>query len=153
MKRITLLSALFILITLTGCASIPTSKPEAPKVTVASVRPLNLSLTRQKLAFRLRVQNPNNFDLPLQQMNFIAKFAGQEIAEGSSDERVTIPANGEAILEVSVTAKIAEMLNQFRAMIDSDTLELDYGVTGTVKLANWPARIPFNVDGVLDKSC
>lgn len=146
------LSALFlaVLFIQPGCAAIPGSKPQSPNVSIASVRPLNLSLTRQKLGFSLRVENPNSFDLPLEALEFTARFAGQDIATGSSREKVTIPANGEAFVEVEVVAGINKMLGQFRAMIDSKTLELDYGVTGTVKLANWPRRIPFNVEGELD---
>jgi LEA14-like dessication related protein len=150
--KATALYALFlaVLFMQPGCAAIPGSKPQSPNVTIASVRPLNLSLTRQKLGFSLRVENPNSFDLPLQALDFTARFAGQDIATGSSHEKVTIPANGEAIVEVEVIAGIDKMLSQFRTMIDSKTLELDYGVTGTVKLANWPRRIPFNVEGELE---
>jgi len=145
-----ILTSICLWLTLNACAAIPGSKPESPTVRIASVRPLNLSLTEQKLGFKLRVENPNNFDLPLEALNFTASFAGEDIAEGSSDEKITIPAKGEAIVDVAVTAGINKMLNRFRSMIDSKTLQLDYGVTGTVKLANWPRRIPFNVDGELD---
>ena len=35
-------------------------------------------------------------------------------------------------------------------MLEERTLDLDYGVSGSVRLANWPARIPFDVDGVIE---
>jgi len=117
-----------------------------------SVRPLNLSLSNQKLAFKLRVKNPNSYDLPMQSLKFTARFAGQDIAEGASDKAVTLPAKGEAVMEVSVNAGINRVLERFRNMISSGTIELDYGVKGNIKLANWPTRIPFDVEGELNET-
>lgn len=138
------------LLLLVACSSIPTHKPIAPTVSVAAVRPLNLSFVKQKLAFTLNVQNPNDYDLPLRGLDFIASFAGNEIAKGSSDEDVTLPAKGSAQMEVTVEASLNEVMNRFSSMLQSDSLDLNYGITGTVKLANWPTRIPFNVDGELE---
>ena len=146
-----LLAALLVAAALAGgCAALPSVRPEPPKVSVAGVRPLNISLTRQRLEFRLRVENPNDYDLPLRSLDFAARLAGEEFATGRSDERVTIPANGEAEIKVDVTTGIDRLLGRMRSMLDDRTLDLDYGVTGSVKLANWPRRIPFDVTGVLE---
>lgn len=142
--------SLILLLTLGGCASILGVRPEPPAVTLAGVRPLSLSMTRQQLEFRLRVSNPNRFELPLEALNFTASFAGEDFASGESNEEVTIPARGEAFVNVMVDAGLAQILTRFRSMLDAGTLALDYGVSGTVKLANWPRLIPFDADGVLD---
>lgn len=117
---------------------------------MAGVRPLNVSLTKQRLEFKLRVENPNPYDLPLRSLDFVANVAGEKFATGRSDEHVTIPAEGEAIVAVEVITGIDRLIGRMRSMIDDRTLELDYGVTGSVKLANWPKRIPFDVEGVLE---
>lgn len=135
---------------LVGCASLPGGKPLSPKVSVESVRPLNLSLSGQKLEFRLRIENPNNFDLPVEGLKFNAKLGGDKIADGLSNERVNVPANADAILQVEVTAGLGKVLNRLRDMLAGDDVKLDYDVTGTVKLATWPIAIPFNVDGELE---
>ncbi|MBX2839318.1 MAG: LEA type 2 family protein [Gammaproteobacteria bacterium] len=143
--------ALFLLtITLMACATLPGGKPQAPTVTVERVRPLNLSLTGQKLEFSLRVENPNAFDLPLEGLNFVAKLGGEKIADGISNELVIVPAKADAIVHVEVTAGISKMINRIRSMLEGDEVDLDYDVTGTVKLASWPTAIPFNVDGELE---
>jgi|GEM_PF-337797 len=139
-----------LLLGASGCAVVDRVKPESPRVTVDGVKPLNLSLTRQRLAFRLRVENPNDFELPLRELDFTARVAGDRIASGRSDERVTIPANGEAYLTVNVEAGMSRIIGRIRQMLDDQTLELDYDVTGFVRLDNWPSRIPFDVDGVLE---
>ncbi len=148
-KRLARHSILLMLV-LSACASIPGTKPEPPVVTLASVRPVSLSMLKQQLAFRLRVSNPNRFDLPLEALNLTARFAGEDFATGESAEEVTIPARGEGFVDVMVDAGLAQVLTRFSSMLDEGTLSLDYGVSGTVKLANWPRLIPFDADGVLD---
>ena len=143
-------SLLALALLVSGCAAFPSVRPDPPEVSVASVRPLSIGFTKQRLEFRLRVENPNDFELPLRSLDFVADLAGERIATGRSDERVTIPANGEAFVEVEVETGVGRLLERMRDMLENRTLELDYEVSGFVKLDNWPARIPFDVDGVLE---
>lgn len=149
-KHATAFLLLVSVLLFSGCASLPTNKPIAPSVVVESVRPLNLSLSGQKLEFRLRIDNPNGFDLPVEGLKFAAKLGGDKIADGISNERVTVPANSDAILQVEVKAGLGKVLNRLRDMLKGDDVKLDYDVSGTVKLATWPTAIPFNVDGELE---
>ena len=135
---------------LSACASFPSVRPEPPRVSVAGVRPLNLSLTRQRLEFRLLVENPNDYELPLRSLDFVAQLGGERIAAGRSDERVTIPAKGEAVIEVDVVAGVGRLFSRMREMLERKELDLDYDVRGSVRLDNWPARIPFDVAGVIE---
>ena len=144
------LSCLLALALLAGCAAMSGVKPEPPTVSVASVRPLNLSLRKQRLRFTLRVENPNGFDLPLEGLDFVATLGGDRVARGSSDEEVLIPARGEAEVSVDVTAGIDSVVDRLRAMVRNRTIDLDYAVAGTVELANWPRPIPFDVEGIVD---
>lgn len=136
---------------LAACSSIPLSKPEAPNVTVAGVRPINLSLTSQTIGLTLRVENPNGFDLPMQSLTFNANFAGQKFAQGHSVDETVIPANGTALLEVEVKTGLGKLAAQLQSMLSTNNVELDYEVTGLVKLSNWPKAIPFNVEGEVDE--
>ena len=146
----TALGAALALALLAGCAAMSKVRPEPPTVSVASVRPLNLSLRKQRLRFRLLVENPNGFELPLEGLDFVATLGGDRVARGSSDEDVIIPANGSAEVSVDVTAGIDSVVDRLRAMVRNRTIDLDYTVAGTVSLANWPRPIPFDVDGVVD---
>lgn len=146
------LLCLVILLVLTGCASIPASQPKAPQVEVESVKAIKLGLTRQELVFRLKISNPNEFDLPLQTLNFIASMNDTEVAQGMSNERVTIPANDTEMLDVHVSARIGTLLGTILRSASNNAEEIPYVVRGFVKLANWPTRIPFNVDGTVETS-
>ncbi len=147
--RLTLACVPLILL-IAGCAAMSAVRPEAPVVSVAGVRPLNLSLTKQRLRFTLRVENPNAFELPVDSLDFVARVGDERIASGGSDEPVVVPANGEAEIDVDVVAGIDTVLGRMRSMLEDRTIDLDYRVDGTVKLANWPRRIPFDVEGVVD---
>ena len=144
------LAAALAVALLAGCAAVSKVKPEPPTVSVASVRPLNLSLSRQRLRFRLLVENPNGFELPLEELDFVATLGDDRVARGSSDEDVIIPANGSAEVSVDVVAGIASVLDRLRSMVRNRTIDLDYTVAGTVTLANWPRPIPFDVEGIVD---
>lgn len=135
---------------LSACSSIPRSKPEAPTVTVTDVYPVSISITKQTIGLTLRVANPNSFDLPMQSLSFNAHFSGERFAQGQSVNKVVIPAEGEAELDVEVTAGLARIANQIKNLLNSENPELKYDVTGLVKLSNWPKSIPFNVEGTLE---
>lgn len=132
---------------LTSCATLT---PQEPTIELADVRPLNLSLSGQRLAVTLNVINPNSFDLNLQGVDITATLAGEPVATGSSDNSVTIPADGEQTLELVVTAGLDVALARLRTMLSNRQTGLDYGVSGTVRLSDWPVPIPFQSDGRLD---
>ena len=151
-KRVVFLTAIIasVLASLSGCSAVPHHKPESPQVAVESVRLIGLSLKSQTLGLTLRVSNPNNYDLPIKQLNFNALIAGDLIAQGESTEQVTIPANGEAFMEVSVKAGLGKLITPILSAGIDQSSDLNYQVTGTLKLSNWPATIPFNVSGELE---
>lgn len=132
---------------ISACSSVPTHKPIAPDVSIASIKPMNISLSGQKLLFTLRVKNNNNYDLPLKSMQFVASLAGEEFARGASNDRVNIPANGEALVDVAVIAGLGALADQLRSIASSETEGVEYALKGLVKLSNWPAAIPFNYKG------
>ena len=140
------LAVILIVLVTAACSSIPTSKPLPPKVEVADLQLVKLGLLSQELAFTLDVFNPNNFDLPVNTLNFVASMAEQTIAEGLSNTPVLLTANTHTTVVINVTTRANKLLSKLVDSAFSTDRVLDYNVTGFVKLDNWPARIPFNVD-------
>lgn len=134
---------------LTACASVIT-KPVKPTVELVSVRPLNINVAEQKLRFQLKVVNPNNFDIPVEAVNFVARFNDTNIANGKSNQSVIIPANSEAILSLDVTAGLNRLASSLSTLLQGKSLNLDYELSGTVQVASWPEPIPFDVVGAMD---
>jgi len=141
---------LIMLLSLTAaCSSLP-SKPVKPTIELVRVKPLNVSLTRQQLRFDLRVVNPNSFDMPIEAIDFIARFNDTNIASGKSSQAVTIAANSEAIVSLDVTAGLDRLAGTLQTLLQGNTLNLDYELAGTVDVSTWPKPIPFDVVGAMD---
>ena len=71
------------------------------------------------------------------------------MAQGISNEPVTLPANSDAMVEVIVSTRLNRLLAQVFQLAGSDSNTVNYDVNGFVKLSNWPLKIPFSVDGNL----
>lgn len=140
------LVGLFLISSIAGCASIPTSKPLSPTVELADLSVVKLGLLSQELAFTLDVFNPNTYNLPVNTLNFIASVADEAIAEGLSTTPVVLLANSNTKVVINVTTQANKLLRKLITSTLSVDSILEYNVTGFVKLDNWPARIPFNVD-------
>ncbi len=145
------LAIIVAMVTLSACASVVT-KPAKPKIELVSIKPLNINAAEQKLRFQLRVINPNSFDIPVEAINFIARFNNTNIANGKSFQSVVIPANSEALLSLDVTAGLSRLASTLGTLLQGKSLNLDYELSGTVQVETWPTPIPFDVVGVMDLS-
>ncbi|MEM7257351.1 MAG: LEA type 2 family protein [Pseudomonadota bacterium] len=132
-----------------ACSSIP-KKALKPKVELVSVVPLNISVSEQKLRFHLNVTNPNSFELPVESVDFIARFNDTDIASGKSLQSAVIPPNGAATLTLDVTAGIDRLASTLQTLLQGEQLNLNYELTGSVKIEDWATPIPFNVIGAMD---
>lgn len=142
--------SLAILLIATSACSTITTKPLKPTIELVSVEPLNISLSQQQLRFALKVINPNNFQLPIESVNFIARFNDADIASGKSNHSTVIPANGEGILTLDVTAGIDRLMTTLQTLLKGQTLNMNYELDGSVQIENWATPIPFDVSGQMD---
>ena len=137
-------------IALQGCATTASLlDPQTPNVTLEKIKPLNFSFDKQKLELTLNVDNPNAFSLPLNTLVFAAQLAGDHIADGASNQRVTIPANGSAQMSVIVTTSLSKLISKIRTAADEGG-DISYNVKGNLKLDNYPKIIPFNNSGKIE---
>ena len=142
---------LCLFVALSACSSLPLLDPLPPDVSVDRIRLGKLTLRDQEVNLRLKVENPNSFDLPLQWLSFSVNVEGDEIAKGKSDQAVTVPASGEALLDISVSSsRLFKFVFGYLQQLTQGKTATGYSVTGVLKLANWPRRIPFDIDGVLE---
>ena len=118
-------------------------------MSVAGIKIVKLGFTQQTLAFTLDVFNPNAFNLPVNSLDFVASSNNDFIAEGSNNQPVTLTANNNTEVVVTVEASLGKVLGKILEQAGNKEPLLDYNVTGSIKLDNWPTRIPFNVDKTL----
>jgi len=136
------------LLTLSACSNLRSIEP--PTITLAGIEPLNMTLFEQTYMLKLRVQNPNDFDLPLEAMNYVLELNGSRFANGVSRKSVTIPAYDSAIIETEVISSLVSLFGQLQDFALKGAGSMQYRLLGDVNVGNWDTRIPFEYDGELN---
>lgn len=147
--RARLLTACLVCLLFTACAGLGGYR-EPPRVSLVGIQPLDMTLMEQRYRLALRILNPNDVDLPVSGMNYSVELNGREFAYGVSRQEVTIPALGEAVVEVEVISSLLDMLRQLRALEDDTARGLDYRLVGDLRLGDHGVRLPFEYSGSLD---
>jgi LEA14-like dessication related protein len=98
---------LAVALILCGCAALATRDP--PKVTVASIEPLDGDGLELRMLVRLRVVNPNDFAIDYDGVYLKLDVQGRTIATGVSDEKGSVPRFGESIVPVRVTLSLVDV--------------------------------------------
>lgn len=130
---------------LAGCATLA-GISEKPRVSLKSVEPLEVGFFEQRFLLRLRVENPNPVTIPIQGLSFSVDLNGQHFADGLSDKAVTLPALGEAVLEVKASTSLGRVLRQLRELSNDSRTALDYHITGKLHGAGL-GGVPFESRG------
>lgn len=140
------LFALCLAVLLTGCAAL---RPplEAPHVTLTDLRLLDMTLFEQRYGVKIRVQNPNPIELPITGTNFRLDVNDNELGRGVSNQKVTVPAYGEAVMEIQLTSNLARIIDQLRSVESGKGTSLHYRLVGWVSLANRTGKLPFDYRG------
>jgi LEA14-like dessication related protein len=147
MKATRLMAALLMLAALAGCAY---SHLEKPRLEVVDVQLLKGDLLQQQLRLRMRVQNPNNRQLPVAGITYELLVAGEAFAHGESERDFIVPALGSAEFDVNVTANAATAL--LKILAGGRKLEtVDYRLMGKVALSSGMLRsIAFDQKGIIN---
>jgi LEA14-like dessication related protein len=147
MKAMRLPGALLVVAMATGCAY---ARLEQPKLQVVDVQLLKGDLLQQQLKLRMRVDNPNDRELPVAGITYQLVVAGENFAFGESERDFLVPALGSAEFDVHVTANAATAL--LKILAGGRRLEtVDYRLTGKVALSSGMLRsIPFDEKGIIN---
>ena len=133
---------------LNACASL-NSYTEAPRVSLASIEPKDMTLLEQRYGIRLRIMNPNDAVLPVAGLSYAIEINEREFAYGVSRQSVDIPAFGEALLDVEVVSNLLNVIQQLQQMSGESRDSLTYRLTGKISLANSLGGLPFDFSGEL----
>ena len=132
---------------LAGCSMMRLQSAEPPRVTLASLTPVKLSLFEQRFEVGLRLQNPNAFALPIQALDYTLAINGEDFASGMSRTDLRVPAFGEELVTVTVTSDLLNSLDQIRRWQQAPPEALDYRLSGRAHLADLPVGLPFEYAG------
>ena len=122
---------ILVFLGLSGC-SLFVPKLEKPTLSVVRVQMLKSDLWHQEFKVRIRVQNPNDRELPVKGIVYELDVEGQELAHGMSGDSFVVPALGEAEFDMSVSANMANMLIK---LLNKGGSEVEYRIYGKISLS------------------
>jgi LEA14-like dessication related protein len=137
--RALMIAAIF---TLSACASMA-PKLETPTVELMGVQVL-----------RVKVQNPNDIEVPVESIEFTAFLMGDRFGEGASYNPFVLPAKGEAEFDMYITTNFVSGFGRLVSRMGGHKLEnVEYEITGKLHLQKGLMRtIPFNHKGLVNFS-
>lgn len=137
----------FLLLFVAGCATVDdVRQPTVSLVDLAIGRP---GLLNQELVLTLRVGNPNDFAIPLEGLALTLEVNGRDLAEGLSDEQVSLPRLGYAEVTVQATASTLSILRELISLGEKE--QIDYRISGTAYVGTPFGRraVPYERNGAL----
>lgn len=151
LRLILFVFGIFVVALLSGCSGLS----KKPEISLAGVDLVGLGLAEQRFVLKLRINNPNEVDLLVKALDFDLELEGQHFARGVSEQPVSVPRRGEAILEVKVVSRLSTVLKPLREARKDGRSQVAYRMYGNVELDGM-RRYPFERKGdislsVLDK--
>lgn len=133
---------------LSACSSTKLPNAELPDVSLAGLSFAEVGLFEQGFTLQLRLKNPNDFDIPVQALNFALDVNGAAFAEGLSNQDFVLPASAEIVVPIDVSIATQDLIERVTAI--GAGRRLDYQLTGAVDIDSWfAAPVPFDRSGKL----
>jgi LEA14-like dessication related protein len=145
--RCAVLALLTVLVS--GCAGLGAYR-EPPRVSLVSIQPKEMGVLEQRYGLQLRILNPNDTALPVTGMQYSLQINDREFAYGVSRQPVSIPAYGEALLDVDVVSNLLRVLQQLQEASTGKQESLKYRISGSISLENHLGKLPFDYHGELN---
>ena len=141
-------AALFPLI-IAACSTMPQDF-ETPKFSIADIAPKEMTLMEQRFDVKVRILNPNNFDLGINGVRFDIALNGKEFGTGMSGATVTVPRFGSEVISGEVMTGLGSLLRQAQGFTSGVT-KVQYRLKGKA-FAESPGSftIPFEESGDID---
>jgi LEA14-like dessication related protein len=97
----------------------------------------------------LLLENPNPQTLSLKGYDYELWLEGQQVVRGSANQTVTLPALGQATVEVPMLVRLPALLGLLPVALENPDHKFRYQVRGGVRLpifsGSW--RVPFHFQG------
>lgn len=118
---------------LTGCTSWFSGDFQDPEVRLVKVDVIKAKLLEQQFSLRFRIDNPNDFELPMRGLSYDIELNGVPLAEGESSEWLNVPAHGHSNFEVPVRTNLWRHLKGVVKALEDPNRPIRYRLSGEVK--------------------
>jgi LEA14-like dessication related protein len=138
---------LFLAVGLAACSGLPLNAV-APKLSVADVRLRHFDLVEQRFDVGLKVENPNDFELTIEALEFELEVNGQPFAKGVSQAVTHVPASAATIVRIDAFTRSDDLMRQIRILPGALKDGVPYRIRGRVKTDKSSRWLPFDHAGV-----
>jgi LEA14-like dessication related protein len=132
---------------LSGCATTP--KMDPLEVTLSDIVPGQMSVLEQEYQVTLRIQNPNNFDIPLEGAAYQIELNDKSFAKGVARKTVTVPKYGDATIDGTAVSDLSGVLGQIAQLTKGAPEKFRYRIKGKLGRSDG-SSIPFDKVGEID---
>ena len=133
---------------LSACSGQNVADAELPDVSLAGLSFAEPGIFEQGLTLQLRLKNPNDFDIPVQALNFALDVNGAAFAKGATTKDFILPASAETVVPIDVSIPTGDLIERVTAIGTGRRLE--YHLTGAAEIDSWfAAPVPFDRTGKL----
>ena len=145
-KDIRIWGVLFPLI-IAACSTMPRDF-ETPKFSIADIAPKDMTLLEQRFDVKVRIQNPNNFDLGINGVRFDIALNGKKFGHGMSGAKVTVPRFGSEVISGEVITELGSILRQAHGFT-SGVNKVQFSLKGKA-LAESPSSFTIPFEDIAD---
>jgi len=144
--------ALMLLTTIPACGvrQLATGEVQPPKVSWQGIALGRPTPGGWPLAVTLLLTNPNSQSLNLQGYDYELWLEGKSVAQGASQEPVSLPPQGQTVARVPILVKLPAVLGLLPLLLRPEPPPLHYQVAGYFRLSEVMGglvRIPFRFQG------
>ncbi|HEY5930680.1 MAG TPA: LEA type 2 family protein, partial [Burkholderiales bacterium] len=105
------------------------------------------TVLEQTWLLTLRIQNPNNYDIPADGMKYQIDVNGKFFARGVNNQSVMVPRLGEAMIQVQAVSDLPTLIQQVGDLRRLSQTGIDYYMSGMLYSGEW--RYPFEYSGAV----
>ena len=127
------LVSLLLIAALPGCSSWFSDDFQDPQVHLVEVDVIRARLIEQKFSLRFRVDNPNDFELPIRSLSYDIELNGIPLTEGKSRQWINVPAHGRREFKVPVRTNLWRHLKKVVKALEEPDKPISYRLRGEVK--------------------
>lgn len=142
------LSIIFVMLLLSGCATIPRDFEE-PTLTVISIALRDSNALAPQFDIVMHVTNPNRVALDLVGMSYSVQLAGNKVVTGVANNLPVVEAYGEADILISAAVNLFGSIRLLNDLMIRNPDQIEYVFDARLDVGTMMPRININKTGMI----
>lgn len=132
---------------LAGCAGGFNRDFKHPEVTLSQIELIKAKLFEQKFVLRFRIENPNNYPLPVRGLVYTVYLDEIKLASGESNRWAEIPPQDYEYYEIPIRTSLWQHMKFVSRQLDKPSQPVYYRLEGHLRTGLFFSSVPVDHDG------